>query len=69
MIIEKLLVTGATGYLGKYFTAERLSGNYRNTLIVLDKGRKNLRNDKAEISEAELTMSEALEDICVVISN
>lgn len=64
-----MLVALATGYLGKYVKTELLSGNYRNTLIVLDKGRKNLRNDKAEISEAELTMSEALEDICVVISN
>ena len=72
MKTKKVLLAGATGYLGKHIVAELIKQNYPAKLVVRDKSRHDSNNQMIEISEAEITKPETLigimKNIDVVIS-
>jgi len=72
MTKDKILLAGATGYLGNYIMQELLSRNLKTKIIVRDKSKLKLNNENLEIKEAEVTKPETLkylfEDVRVVIS-
>lgn len=72
MAKDKVLLAGATGYLGKYITQELLSRNFKTKIIVRDRSKVNLNHTNLEIKEAEVTKPDALknifEDVQFVIS-
>lgn len=61
--MDKILVAGASGYLGKYITKELISRNYDTKIIVRNKNKIKLQSDKLEIIEAQVTKPETLEGI------
>lgn len=60
----KVLVAGATGYLGKYITLDLLNRNIDTRIIVRDKTKVKLKNDRLEVIEAQVTQPETLTGIC-----
>lgn len=72
MTKDKILLAGATGYLGKYVTQELLSRNLKTKIIVRNTAKIGLNNENLKIKEAELTKPETLkglfDDVQVVIS-
>ena len=72
MTKDKILLAGATGYLGKYITKELLSRNLKTKIIVRDAGKVKINNGNLEIKEAEVTKPETLkyifDDVRIVIS-
>ncbi len=72
MTKDKILVAGASGYLGKYITKELLSRNYKTKIIVRDAGKVKIIDKNLEIKEAEVTKPETLkhlvDDVGIVIS-
>jgi len=72
MTKDKILLAGATGYLGNYIMQELLSRNLKTKIIVRDKSKLKLNNENLEIKETEVTKPEILkylfEDVRVVIS-
>lgn len=72
MKTQKILLAGATGYLGKYISKELVKQSYP-TRIIVRKGKKvNLEAGSLEVVEAEVTRPESLggvmEGIDTVIS-
>ena len=71
-IKNKILLAGATGYLGKFVTQELLERNYRTKIVVRNKEKIKINAPNLEIIEAQVTKPETLKDICkdvdVVIS-
>ena len=69
---DKILVAGATGYLGKYITRELLSEGFKTKIIVRNPNKIEFGDDNLIIEKAEVTRPETLKDICkdvrVVIS-
>lgn len=72
MYKKKVLVAGATGYLGSYVTRELISRNYATRIIVRKKSKVAADINRLEIIEAEVTqpatLKKAFQDIEVVIS-
>ncbi len=60
---QKVLLAGATGYLGRYITEELISGNYKSRIIVRDKNRAKFNSQNLEIVEAEVTRPDSLKDV------
>ena len=69
---EKILIAGATGYLGKFITKELVNKGNDVTIIVRNKKKINLEAQNLTMLEAQVTQPETLKGICenidVVIS-
>ena len=67
-----VLLAGSTGYLGKHITRELLTRDITTNIIVRDKSKVKIEDDKLNIIEAHVTKAETLKGICenmdVVIS-
>ncbi len=72
MKTEKILLAGATGYLGGYIARQLEKEGYETRLVIRDWDRLSFRPDFFEVKEARLTKPETLKGICrgvdVVIS-
>lgn len=69
---DKILVAGATGYLGKYITEELLSKGFKTKIIVRNPQKiafhdRNLSIEKAEVTQPN-TLKGLFDDVRVVIS-
>ncbi len=73
MKAKKILLAGATGYLGQFITQELIENDYETKIVVRDKTKITINAPKLEILEAQVTKPETLTDICkgvdVVISS
>ena len=63
MVKNKVLLAGATGYLGRYITQELLSRNLETKIIVRDKHKVKFDAPNLEIIEAEVTKPETLDNL------
>ena len=63
MAKNKVLLAGATGYLGRYITQELLSRNLETKIIVRDKHKVKFDSPNLEIIEAEVTKPETLDNL------
>ena len=52
MKTQKILLAGATGYLGKYIAAELIKQSYPTRIIARDRNKVNLDSDLLEAVEA-----------------
>ena len=72
MAANKILLAGATGYLGKFITKELVEKEYDVKIIVRNKEKVDLEAKNFTILEAQVTQPETLEGVCknidVVIS-
>ena len=72
MAKNKILLAGATGYLGTFITEELVEKKYDVKIIVRNKEKVNLEAQNLTILEAQVTQPETLEWVCknidVVIS-
>lgn len=70
--MKKILLAGATGYLGRFVAKELIKKGYPTRLIVRNKQKASFDADKFEIVEAQVTQAESLKDafngVDVVIS-
>lgn len=71
---QKVLVAGATGYLGGYITQELASSeNFSTKIVVRNRQKVKVDSPNVEIVEAEVTKPETLKQLClgvdVVISS
>lgn len=60
---KKILVAGATGYLGKYITQTLIEEGYDTSAIVRDKKRLDIDAQNLTILEAEVTQPTTLTDL------
>lgn len=69
----KILVAGATGYLGRFITQELINRGIDTTIIVRNKNKINLKAPNLKVIEAQVTQPETLNGICdnidIVISS
>jgi len=69
---ERILLAGATGYLGRYIAQKLIEEDYPASLIVRNKNKAMFDTEKYNIIEAEVTMPETIQRACkgveVVIS-
>ena len=63
MKTKKVLLAGATGYLGKYIAGELIKQSYPTRIIARDRNKVNLDNELLETVEAEVTHIESLEGV------
>jgi len=63
MAKNKVLLAGATGYLGRYITQELLSRNLETKIIVRDEHKVKFDAPNLEIIEAEVTKPETLDNL------
>ena len=72
MAKNKILLAGATGYLGTFITNELVEKEYDVKIIVRNKEKVDLEAQNLTILEAQVTQPETLEGVCknidVVIS-
>lgn len=72
MKTKKVLLAGATGYLGKYIVEELIKQSYPSKIVVRNKSRALYNKQMIETAEAEVTKPETIvdvmKDIDVVIS-
>ncbi|MCB2208275.1 MAG: SDR family oxidoreductase [Bacteroidetes bacterium] len=61
---QKVLLAGATGYLGRHITQELVTSGYETKIIVRDIDKVQLKHSNLEIVEAQLTNPETLKGIC-----
>ena len=59
----KVLVAGASGYLGDYVTKELLGRDINTKILVRNRNKINIHNEKLEIVEAEVTKPETISDL------
>ena len=67
MKTEKILLAGATGYLGQYILAELLKKEYPTRIVVRNKSKLSpalLTHPLLEIVEAEVTQPDTLRGVC-----
>jgi uncharacterized protein YbjT (DUF2867 family) len=64
MTREKVLLAGATGYLGQFITQELIESGYETKIIVRNKGKVKLNAPNLEIVEAQVTQPDSLKGIC-----
>lgn len=69
---EKILLAGATGYLGRYIAKQLLNSGYPTSLMVRDRQKVKFDAQQFNIIEAEITQPESIAGVCkdsdVVIS-
>lgn len=63
MKAKKVLLAGATGYLGKHIVAELINQNFPAKIVVRDKRKAIYNIPLIEITEAEVTIPESLADV------
>ena len=71
MKTEKILLAGATGYLGQYILAELLKKEYPTRIVVRNKAKiapALLTHPLLEVVEAEVTKADTLQGVCEGIS-
>ena len=71
MKTEKILLAGATGYLGQYILAELLKKEYPTRIVVRNKSKiapALLTHPLLEVVEAEVTQPQALQGVCKGVS-
>ena len=71
MKTEKILLAGATGYLGQYILAELLKKEYPTRIVVRNKAKiapALLTHPLLEVVEAEVTQPQALQGVCKGVS-
>lgn len=72
MAKDKVLLAGATGYLGKHITQELLSRGLKTKIVVRNTGKVAFNNANLEVRKAVVTHSETLkglfDDVRTVIS-
>ncbi len=72
MKTKRVLLAGATGYLGQYITKKLIENEYPTRIIVRDKHKASFDVKKCQIVEAEVTQPESIKeafiDIDIVIS-
>ena len=71
MKTEKILLAGATGYLGQYILAELLKKEYPTRIVVRNKVKiapALLTHPLLEVVEAEVTQPETLQGVCKGVS-
>ena len=61
---KKVLLAGATGYLGRFIAAELVDQGYQVRLIVRDPGKAGFDPERFEVIEAEVTEPSGLEGVC-----
>lgn len=61
---KKILVAGATGYLGQFITQELIDRDYKTRIIVRNKEKVKLNAPNLEIIETQVTKPDSLKDIC-----
>jgi uncharacterized protein YbjT (DUF2867 family) len=61
---KKVLVAGATGYLGQHLVKELTERNYDVRLLIRKEQQKELFNDVSDFFIGEITKPETLTDIC-----
>jgi uncharacterized protein YbjT (DUF2867 family) len=61
---EKILLAGATGYLGKYIAQRLMEKNYSTRLIVRNKSKEIFSETKFDIVEAHITNPMTLNGCC-----
>ena len=61
---NKILLAGATGYLGKFITQELIKKRYEVKVVVRNKGTINLDGQNLKVLEAQVTQPETLRGIC-----
>jgi len=64
MIKEKVLLAGATGYLGQYIAKQLLDNKYPTKLIVRDKNNGLFNSAHFDMAEAQITNPESISGIC-----
>jgi len=67
MKTEKILLAGATGYLGQYILAELLKKEYPTRIVVRNKSKLSpalLTHPLLEVVEAEVTQPQTLQGVC-----
>lgn len=64
MKTQKVLLAGATGYLGQYLTQELVYSGYETKIIVRDIDKVQLNHSNLEIVEAQVTNPKTLKGIC-----
>lgn len=64
MTKEKVLLAGATGYLGRFITQELIDRGYETKIVVRNKEKVKLNAPNLEIIEAQVTKPESLKNIC-----
>ena len=64
MTKEKILLAGATGYLGRFITQELIDRGYETRIIVRNKEKVKLSSLDIEIVEAQITKPDNLKDVC-----
>ena len=67
MKTEKILLAGATGYLGQYILAELLKKEYPTRIVVRNKSKiapALLTHPLLEVVEAEVTQPQTLQGVC-----
>ena len=62
--MDKILLAGATGYLGRFITQELIARNFETRIVVRNKGKVNLTAPNLEIIEAQVTEPESLKHCC-----
>ena len=72
MTTKRVLLAGATGYLGQYIAKKLIEKEYQTRLIVRNKQKVSFDIEKLQIVEAQVTQQESIKkafiDIDVVIS-
>ena len=71
MKTEKILLAGATGYLGQYILAELLKKEYPTRIVVRNKAKiapALLTHPLLEVVEAEVTQPQTLQGVCKGVS-
>jgi uncharacterized protein YbjT (DUF2867 family) len=60
----KILLAGATGYLGRFVTRELVERGYQTRIVVRSKEKHKERAPNLEVVEAQVTQPETLQGIC-----
>lgn len=63
MKTQKVILAGATGYLGKYIAKELIKQSYPTRIIARDESKVMIDSDLLETIEAEVTHRESLEGV------
>lgn len=64
MAKEKVLLAGATGYLGRFLTQKLIEKDYETIIVVRNKEKVKLKAPNLEIIEAQVTKPDSLKNIC-----
>ncbi len=62
--MNKILLAGATGYLGRFITQELIARGFETRIVVRNKEKVSIKAPNLEIIEAQVTDSKSLKGIC-----